>query len=474
MTGRGPMRKPMLRIGPLNDQSNIPPRAGIAVKRRMIFPPGFSRSCRGMPALAAWLCATALPGIARAQLIQQNFPSNIPGYAPNLEASVLTHMSEEDQAEGVEIGDFIFRPQLSEAGGYDSEPINAPNTGSGEINSQASLRVNSDWGRDALGASFSVDNYHYLGLPVANYTNWVVGTGGALTLGDDTATLAYSHLAEHLGPQDLGAIGVITPVPYGVDDVRLSYEKLFSRFSITPAFEYQSYRFGTSAGALAINYDTLNHQIESGAVTGSYALAPGDAAIAIIRLSDAQFQIDPTDDYFDVGGFAGLDFRGNSLIQYRALVGYEVRSFRNISNGDISSPIFELDAVWTPTELDTVTVSGFREFSDPTSAFARNQIVTFGSLQLDYELRENVFLRATGQIGGSEPESNISAFGSQHQTQYGVGAAVLWNVNRNLLVRLSYSFLNNRYSNSNLTAAANDNHSSFTSNTIMLGFTLYE
>ena len=446
-------------------------------KRRMTRRRGFTAAgyaYRGGVLMAVFSCAASVPGMAWAQLIQQNFPSNIPGYAPNLEASVVTHMIQEDQAAGVEFGDFIFRPELSESGGYDSEPINAPNTGSGELNSHAALRVNSDWGRDALGASFSVDNYHYLSLPVANYTNWVAGVGGALTLGNDTATLAYSHLDQHLGPQDLGTIGVATPVPYGVDDVRLAYEKLFSRFSITPSFEYESYAFGSSAGALAISYDALNHHIVSGNVTGSYAIAPGDAAIVIVRLSDAQFQTAPTDDYFDTGGFMGLDFRGNSLIQYRALAGYEVRHFSHIENGNISSPVFEVDAVWTPTELDTVTVSGFREFSDPTSAFARNQIVTYGSLQLDHELRENVFLRATAHIGESEPESDITVFGAEHQTQYGFGAAVFWNVNPNLIARLNYTFLNNAYSNTNSSLISSGSRSRFTSNTIMVGFTLYE
>jgi len=425
--------------------------------------------------VAALFVTVTVPGTARAQLIQQNFPTDIPGYQADLGASVLTRMAQEDQANGVEIGDFIFKPQISEAAGYDSAPIGSENTGSSDINSQASMRVNSDWGRDALGAFFSVDDHHYLNLPEANYTNFVAGAGGALTLGNDTASLAYSHQADHLNAQDLGVIGVASPVPYGVDDVRLSYQKLFSRISITPSFEYESYNFGSSTGALNISDNALSHQIESGATTGSYAIAPGDAAIVIIRLAEAQFPTAPTDDYFDTSGFAGLDYRGNSIIQYRALAGYEVRHFNHLSGTSISSPVFELNAVWMPTELDTVTGNAYREFSDPTSAFARDQIVTYGSLELDHELRENVFLRASAHVGRSQPESFIAAFGGETQNQYGFGAAVFWNVNHNITATLSYSFLNNQDSgNATETLANNGSPTNFTSNVIMLGFKLYE
>ena len=430
---------------------------------------------RGLVVMAALFGTASIPGIARAQLILQNFPTNIPGYEPNLGASVVTRMMQEDQANGVEIGDFIFSPELSESGGYDSAPVGSENTGSSDIDSQASVRINSDWDRDALGASFSVDDHHYLNLPEANYTNWVAGIGGALTLGNDTASLAYSHQADHLNAQDLGVVGVVTPVPYAVDDVRLSYQKLFSRLSITPSFEYESYNFGSSAGALTISDNALSHQIESEAATASYGLAPGDDAIAIIRLSEAQFPTATTDDYLDTGGFVGLDFRGNSIIQYRALAGYEVRRFNHLSDASIGTPVFELDSVWMPTELDTVTADAYREFSDPTSAFAQDQVVTYGSLEIDHELRENVFLRADAHIGRSQPESFIAAFGGESQTQYGFGAAMFWNVNHGLIATLSYAFLNNRDSgNATETLSSSGNPTNFTSNVIMLGFTLYE
>lgn len=412
--------------------------------------------------------------LAHAQLIEQYFPSDIPGYAPNLSSSVVVRMIGQDQSQGVEVGDFIIRPEISESGGYNSDILGTANSGSGALDSAASVRVNSDWGRDAIGASFSVNNQRYPALPSANYTNWTAGIGGALTLGNDTATAAYTHLALHLNATDLGVAGVVTPVPYSVDDVRLSYLKLLGRFSLTPSFEYRNFNFGTSSGAAAISYSTLNHHTESGGLSTLYEFSPGDSAAIIIRLTDARFQSAPNENYTDTGGFAGLDFRGDAVLQYRVLGGVESRHFSSGTNQTITTPTFQLDSVWTPTLLDTVTATGIRQLVDPTSPFARNQIETTGALELDHELRENVFLRADAGIGESASQSNSPGTGNNKQTQWQLGASAFWNINRHLRGTLNYGYSEGNGSGSGKSTPQGGGFSSFKSNSITLGISLFD
>ena len=382
-------------------------------------------------------------------------------------------MDDQDQAEGVEVGDFVIRPEISETTGYDLNTLGTPNSGSSEIDTNAGIRANSDWGRDALGASFSVDDRRFLMLPSASYTNWTAAAGGALTLGNDTATISFSHRALNLAATDLGVYGVVTPVPYSIDDVRLSYIKLLSRFSVTPSLEFQNFTFGQSTGGVAINYNSLDHRTESGMITTRYEFSPGDAAVMILRMSQAQFQTAPSDNYVDLGGFAGLDFRGNSVIQFRALVGLERRSFRQNATQTVTTPTFELDAVWTPTELDTVTGTATREQDDPTSPFAHNQIVTNLRVELDHELRTNVFL--TGYVAGgqSESQSNIPGFGANTQTQLNFGVSALWNINRHLRGTLGYGY--SRGVDSGAPASTfGSGYNSFTSHTFLLGISIFE
>jgi hypothetical protein len=419
--------------------------------------------------------AMLAPGFAtraHAQMIQNEFPADIPGYSPSLSDSVVNRMLLEDQNQGVEFNSFIFRPSVSENDGYNSSTLGVPGSGSFEANTAASLRVNSDWSRHALGASLGVNRAQYLDKPVASYTTWNAAIGGALNLGNDTATLSYSHLVRDLTATDLGVAGVVAPVPYAVDDIRASYVKLFSRFSLTPSFDYQTYAFGQAAGAVPVNDHRLNHEIESGSLAARYDFTPGDAAVLILRVSRAEFGLQPLNNYNDDAVFAGLDSRGPQLVQYRALAGFESRRFANAGTS-VDTPVFELDTVWTPTQPDTVTLTGFRSLDNPTTPFALNQTVTQGRLQLDHALRQDVFLRAEFGYGLTQERIFSGRASGEQQRQLNFGLAAFWNFNRNMRATLSYN-----YSSGTATGLSNNlsrtGFSSFTDNTIIIGISFFE
>ena len=180
---------------------------------------------------------------AHAQLVDEYFPGEIPGYQANLSASVVNRINDADLAQGVELGDFVIRPDLSESEGYNSNVLGTPHSGSSVLSTSAGVRVNSDWGRDAVGAAVGVNENQYFNLPIADYTAWNAALGGTLTLGDDALSIGYSRQRAYLSAEDLGVIGVVSPVPYTADDLRLSYYKSFSRFSLTPSLEYEFIQF---------------------------------------------------------------------------------------------------------------------------------------------------------------------------------------------------------------------------------------
>ena len=430
-----------------------------------------------------------LPHAAMAQqLIQQYFPSDVPGYAPDFSASVTNRLITQNLAQGINVGSFNVRPYASEGFGYNSNTLGLPNTGSSSESTSAGISARSDWGRDSVGASVSVNDQRYLDIPVASYTNWSAGLGGSVSLGRDLVTAAYSHLVLHLSADDLGVLGVTTPAPYNVDDVRLSYTTLPGRFSITPAFNYENFSFGQSAGAANINYSALSHQIEAGSLTTRYEVSTGNAVVAILRGSSAQFFPNAgaaNNGYGDVIGLLGLDFRADALVQYRFLIGGEHRGFSNAGFASATTPTAEIDASWTPTRRDTVTVSAFRRLDDPESPFARNQTITLALLQYDHEVRRNVFLRLRGSIGDSESQSNIPGQRNADQTQYTAGASATWRVNRYLSTSLSYGY-NHSHSSSNVSrvdeitafgttvTAFGTGINSFTGNTVSISATIFE
>jgi hypothetical protein len=416
---------------------------------------------------------------AHAQLVEEYFPGLIPGYEANLGGSVVNRIATLDDSPGAEVGDFIVRPEVTESGGYNSDVLGTPGTASPSLTTSAGIKINSDWNRDAVGASANVSENQYFNLPIANYTAWGAAVGGTLALGNDAASAGFSHQSRFLSAEDLGVVGIVSPVPYSVDDVRVSYAKLFSRVSITPSFEYENFAFGQSQGGTTVSYDALSHQTEIGALTGEYAVSPGDAVIAILRATAAQFNPvagTASNNYNDAAGFVGLDYESGSLLQYRALVGGESRSFTASSLPSVTTPVFEFDALWEPSEVDTVTGVVSRELNDPASPFATNQTITLASLQLDHELRHNLFIRGSVEYAKSVSPSSSAGVATLNETQVHFAARLLWQMARHLDATLSYGFSNGQGTGGNdLTTTANGGaNGNFTSNSVILGIRIFD
>lgn len=427
-------------------------------------------------------CAALMPhGAMAQQLVQQYFPSDVPGFAPDFNASVANRLVTQNQSQGINVGSFVVRPSATQAFGYNSSALGLPGTGSFSESTSAGIGIKSNWGRDSLGASVSVADQRYLDIPIASFTNWNAGIGGAIALGQDTVSLGYSHLALHLSATDLGVYGVTTPAPYSDDDVRLGYNSTFGRFSVAPGFEFANFSFGASSGQANVSYASLSHQLEVGSLQTRYQLSTGNALVVILRGSTAQFARSPgvvRNNYDDEAAFFGLDFRSDSLVQYRVLIGGEHRSFSAAGFVSASTPTAEVDAVWTPTRLDSVTASLFRRLDDPQSPFARNQTVSFGSLQYDHELRQNLYFRVTGTLGATDSQSNTVGQENNSQTQYKAAASGTWLVNRHVSASFGYSF-NHSHSSSNISPLENvvafgTTSNSFTSHTVSISVSIFE
>ena len=221
--------------------------------------------------------------------------------------------------------------------------------------------------------------------------------------------------------------------------------------------------------------------METGSLTSRFAFAPGDSAVVVLRGSAAQYDAAiqaSTNNYADGAGFVGVDFRSGQVWQYRLLVGGETRSFANGYSPSVSTPTFEANVSWMPRRIDTVNLTAGRHLSDPETPFARNQVITDVRLQWDHELRHNVFLRAYGEFGESDSQSGMQVTGAtatlegnRLQKQIHFGGSVFWNIDRHVRASLTYNYVNNATSGGNVNYLNIPGRlSTFTSNTVLLGF----
>jgi hypothetical protein len=378
--------------------------------------------------VAGGISLLAAPGMVRAQLVDQYFPTDVPGY----DQSVLGRARPEYASTGVRVGSFNLLPALTEGIGYDNNVLGSSQgqRSSLLVNTRASLSANSDWSRDSVGADLTVDDTRYPDQTGLSYTNWTASLGGALDIGRDQAVASYSHLSLHQLGSDIDSRGINQPVPYTDDNVRLGYRTTFGRISLLPTFIFSAFRFSNVASSGATIDEKVNDRdAYVGELETRYELAQQRNVLFVVRSGTNQY-LRPTETAPNNAGFsvlAGLDYTANGVFRYRALAGYSYRSYSSTITSSRSAPTVEASAIWAPTGLTTVTGTLSRRIEDALSAGIIGYTYNEARLVVDHELRRDVLLEGLGSVQYAEYTN-----GGGNQTIGIIGGSVQWLLNRNV------------------------------------------
>ncbi len=404
----------------------------------------------GAVVVVAVVSAVTLTWPAHAQIVQQYFPTDLPGYQSDITLPMQDYDPRVLHGQGFRIDGFDLDASASEAPGYDSAPLGSFGGASPTLETMANLGLHSDWTRDAIGAQLGVDDHRYTGTPVANYTNWNAAAGGSLDLGRSQINVGYDHIAQNLAPTELGVLGITAPVPYSDDDERLNANIPFAQVEWTPAFEHQQFNFSNLTTPIPLQYANDDHDIWTGSLTGLYQLSKGRSIVAMVRGSTANYVPNGTgigNNYSDISGWVGVNLQAHAVFEVRALIGVENRSFRFLPSESGTIPTAELDLIWKPTRLTDVLLWFSREYQDPTFPFASTEVTTFGRTEVEHALRRNVELRAFASVGSSNyggGGNGVAALPAERNTTTDqllttLGAEVEWDVNRHIALRLDYT-----------------------------------
>ena len=417
-----------------------------------------ARFCRAMSWRMALTAAvfSAAPGAVHAQLLAQYYPSGIPGYESWFSDAVLDRPRGEYDPIGVRVGNFVVRPSLSQGFGYNSNVFGtAQAQGSALSETQGNVSATSDWSRNALDATIGFDRLQYLRYPSASTTNWTAGLGGTVDIGQDHATLSYIHATNTTAAAQIGNQIVGQPITISIDSARASYQAGFGQFTLEPALEASVNRFtNVLVGGLPATVN--NNNSFTGSLTAGYALAPGSSLVLVASGTNTEYTTKapglPTPDYNDVSLVGGIDYRSGSVFRYRATIGYEVRTYINTSIPGTSAPLAELDVIWSPTRLTTVTGQVSNSIQNTIAqAGVIGYTYTNVRVTVDHEYRRNLLLQAYGEFENA-------AFNASNETQHVVsaGASATWLLNPKLSLvgRLTYA-----RSTDNVNAALNQTES---------------
>jgi hypothetical protein len=376
-------------------------------------------------------------------VLDQYLPPDTAGggspFQPGIEE--VTRTLSEYESPGLALSNVIVRPELNESVGFDSNPAGlATPKGSALIETQAQVAASLDEPISSFRISANVDNATYPTLPSQSYTNWGFTAGAEHQFGLDDLTANYSHQLTNILPSGLNSASIQVPLSMSLDDGQVAYRVALGPGFVTPAVQVDRFAFedvpiaGTDFSQ-AIN----NRVVVSPSVTFGYELATRSDIVVVVKNSSASYTESfpglADRDYNDFAVLGGLDFDADAVIRFRALVGYERRTFSSDQFKTIQAPIFEASAIWSVTRLTTVTGTISRKIEAALDNTTTGYTETYGQLRIDHQFLPNVLLYARGGYYYDQYQD----IGNQTLASVGVGGN--WLLNRRMQLGASYDFV---------------------------------
>jgi hypothetical protein len=389
-------------------------------------------------------CCTAT--LAAAQYLDNYLPTNLSGYDVMPGVTVTSRLKPDYDPLGLRLNDVVVFPSISQGLGYDTNVLGTPEArASSVINTQGSLHAFTDTPGNTFVVDLDVNRFGYPNLPTQNYVNWSVGGGWSHELDHDTIAIGLNHFHLNQLPIGIDSAGLLQPLPYQTNLVRLSYKAPRGPWTFVPVLDFAATRFDNTRGEIGGSGETgLDRNVETGSLATFYEVAPQRNALAVIRATTAQYLTgQPRADYNDLSVLAGLDYDATGLLRFRALAGYEVRTYHSNHFENQSSPIVEGTAIWTPTGLTTFTATVLRRIEDANELAQTGYTLSQARFVVDHEYLRNVLLQGRGWV-----ETAAYLGTSNQQTIYGAGASASYLLNRNLRLVGTYDYSSSEMSGS--------------------------
>ncbi len=400
-----------------------------------------SHCIRCVGGLASILLLAGTAGAARAQPLSGYFADGVPGFGAMPGVTVLSRARPDYQPPGIAAGDFLVAPSFEEGVGYDSNVLGGPGSpGSWTLGTHPSLRVSSDWSRDAVAGVLGVDDTRYLDAPRQSRTDATMMVGGTKLIGRDTLTVAFAYLDLHEDRSAIDALPSDTPVAFSLTDARIGYTLALDRLSLTPNLEVSGYRYeNTTIMGAPASQSYRNRDVLAGGVTARYALMERRDLLLVLRGTGTNYLTQqagqPTRNSTGALVLVGLADDGDAVWRYRLLFGWEERHFTASAYRAHDAPVAEAEAIWSPSGMTTVTGRLSRSIEDAAQEGVSGYTYTVGRLTVDHEYRRDILFQATG---GVQRADFLQGGGRQTALLFGLGAT--WLVDQRMRVSATYSF----------------------------------
>ncbi|MFL5281789.1 MAG: outer membrane beta-barrel protein [Rhodopila sp.] len=355
--------------------------------------------------------------------------------------TVQSRLHPELAAPGMRFHALQIFPTLDVSSGYDRNVLGnaggGARRGSWVVTTTPGVTATTDWSRDQLGASISLQSAQYLSMPNQNQVNGTVAAGGRLDVGRDQLTVAAAHSAQHEILGGINTIASTSPIAFQIDDIRAAYTLVNGRWNLTPALGASSWTYGDATiNGVTSAQSYRDRLVTQGSMTLRYEWAPLRNILFVMRALGQDYTHipfgQPTTNSQSFQALAGVDYDDNALWRLRLLLGGESRHYAASVYHPQNTFIIEAEATWFPTQLTTLRATLTRDTEDAAQEGISGLVYAAARIAIDHELRRDLLLRAYGEL------QQASYFGDGRQTGFVAGFGVTWSLNRYARLSLTY------------------------------------
>ncbi|MEI7710495.1 MAG: outer membrane beta-barrel protein [Rhodospirillales bacterium] len=389
-----------------------------------------------------WIFAAALSLVLLQQALGASladiFAEGVPGFGTAPGVTVRSRTRPDSETAPIHAGSLRVKPGFEEAIGYDDNVLSGPTRrGSWLTSTGGSILIGSDWSRHAFGAYLSATDTRYAEQPRQSRTDGTVSVGGSLEIGRDRLTLGIAHLSLHEDRSELNALASDRPVPFRVDDARLSYTASFDRLSVTPEVEISAWHYGdtTVLGQFARQNYRDRTMLRGGTVV-RYEFAPLRNLVFLTRALSQRYDAPAAGQAsLNSTGYQallGIDYDEDTVWRARLLIGGETRQFAAPRYRSHTAMIAEGELTWNPTGMTTLRSLLSRTIEDAAQEGVSGFTYTAGKLGIDHEIvRDLLFATSIGFRRASFLQGG-------QQTGASAGVGLTWLLNRYTKVSATY------------------------------------
>jgi hypothetical protein len=384
-------------------------------------------------AAGALALALILPGAARGQLLDRYFPPGVIGYGAAPGVTVRSRAREAHEPLGVRAGAVMVRPELTLGAGYTTNAsARAGGTGSALLNAQGSILAATGWGRHGMSAFASFDSLAYPSAPSQTATSWTAALGGTVEIGRDRLLLAAAHLDLYQTARTLDGLPLDRPGRYVINNARIAYTHVRGRLSVTPGLAVSDVRYDeVFVQRQRVGQRYRNGTTYDGSMTLAWELAPLRNLVLDLRVvgfDDAGRQAGlPFRDSTTAALMGGIDYAADAVWRLRALVGVQHRVYMDPTLQAVAGPSTEVQVIWTPSGLTTVTGTLSRRIDDAAEPRIASYIYSGVRLAADHELYRNILLGAYLDLRRADYQQ-----GSGYENYVGYGLGATWLIDRRM------------------------------------------